>query len=199
MELDVENEYNGHQTGYSGGTLYLYFKTATMIEANKPYIIKWDVTGGARGTEVTELMAPNFCDSNLEGIRRAPHKASGTTDITSKDGYVTFRGTFVPVEIGPNDENTILYLGDENQLYYPTETMTIGAFKAYFVLNGEHEAREFVLNFDDDHTTGINSTTNLTNYTNSAGAWFDLSGRKLNAKPTHKGVYINNGRKVVIK
>jgi hypothetical protein len=31
------------------------------------------------------------------------------------------------------------------------------------------------------------------------GNWYDLNGRKLNSKPTTKGVYINNGRKVVIK
>jgi len=32
-----------------------------------------------------------------------------------------------------------------------------------------------------------------------AGAWFDLSGRKLDKMPTRKGLYINNGREVVIK
>ena len=29
--------------------------------------------------------------------------------------------------------------------------------------------------------------------------WFDLSGRKLNGKPVKKGVYVQNGKKVVIK
>lgn len=29
-------------------------------------------------------------------------------------------------------------------------------------------------------------------------SWYDLSGRKLDAKPTTKGVYVLNGRKVVI-
>jgi hypothetical protein len=30
-------------------------------------------------------------------------------------------------------------------------------------------------------------------------AWYDLSGRKLDGKPTQKGIYINNGHKIVIK
>ena len=30
-------------------------------------------------------------------------------------------------------------------------------------------------------------------------SWYDLNGRRLNAAPTTKGVYIVNGRKVVIK
>ena len=30
-------------------------------------------------------------------------------------------------------------------------------------------------------------------------SWYDLSVRRLDAKPTTKGVYVNSGRKVVIK
>ena len=33
----------------------------------------------------------------------------------------------------------------------------------------------------------------------TSGDWYDLNGRKLEGRPTKKGVYINNGRKVVIK
>ena len=51
---------------------------------------------------------------------------------------------------------------------------------------------------DWDEATNI-TTTNLTNYTNSAGAWYTVNGVKLNGKPTTKGMYINNGKKVVIK
>ena len=49
-----------------------------------------------------------------------------------------------------------------------------------------------------DGETGI-STTNYTNYTNSDGVWYDLSGRKLEGVLTAKGVYIVGGRKVVVK
>ena len=31
------------------------------------------------------------------------------------------------------------------------------------------------------------------------GAWYTLSGVKLDGKPTEKGIYICNGKKVVIK
>ena len=30
-------------------------------------------------------------------------------------------------------------------------------------------------------------------------AWYSLDGRKYNGKPSVKGVYVNNGRKVVLK
>jgi hypothetical protein len=30
-------------------------------------------------------------------------------------------------------------------------------------------------------------------------AWYSLDGRKLSGKPAQKGVYINNGKKIVMK
>ena len=29
--------------------------------------------------------------------------------------------------------------------------------------------------------------------------WFDMKGRKLNGKPTVKGIYYNNGKRVIVK
>ena len=53
-----------------------------------------------------------------------------------------------------------------------------------------------------DETTGIRSIDNgqLT-IDNWAGAWYDLQGRKIanGQNPKAKGLYINNGRKTVIK
>jgi hypothetical protein len=44
----------------------------------------------------------------------------------------------------------------------------------------------------------VYSTTDFTDYTDKAGAWYTLHGRKLDKKPTRKGLYIYGGRKVVI-
>jgi hypothetical protein len=33
----------------------------------------------------------------------------------------------------------------------------------------------------------------------SLSEWYTLDGRRLNGKPTQRGVYVSNGRKVVIK
>ena len=51
-----------------------------------------------------------------------------------------------------------------------------------------------------DGTTGIALIDNgELMIDNRAGAWYTLDGRKLDKKPTAKGIYIVNGRKVVIK
>jgi hypothetical protein len=75
------------------------------------------------------------------------------------------------------------------------------ACRAYFQLNGlkvgdaNSGVRAFKLNFGEGETTEI-QTTNFTNYTNKAGAWFTIDGRKLSGEPTTKGIYIFNGKKV---
>jgi hypothetical protein len=52
----------------------------------------------------------------------------------------------------------------------------------------------------DDEATGIVPIENGPwTMDNSAGAWYSLDGRKLQGRPTRSGVYVNNGRKVVLK
>ena len=49
-----------------------------------------------------------------------------------------------------------------------------------------------------DGTTGINTPPN-DDGEDMSGNWYTLDGRKLQGKPTQKGVYISNGKKMVIK
>ena len=73
---------------------------------------------------------------------------------------------------------------------------TIGANKAYLTYSGTGtQAREF---FGFDESTGI-TTTDCTDYTDETGTWFMLDGRRIQGKPSKQGIYINNGKKVVIK
>jgi hypothetical protein len=67
---------------------------------------------------------------------------------------------------------------------------TIGANKAYLVYNGP-ETREFLLSGE---ATGIDNVS-VSNCGN--GEVYDLQGRRV-SQPT-KGLYIVNGKKVVIK
>ena len=121
-----------------------------------------------------------------------------------ENSVVNFVGSFSPVTLTAGDK-TVLYLGAENTLYWPSDNVTIGACRAYFKLNDLSvaeqvlAAKRFVLNFGEEETTGIISTTDYTDFTDSDDAWYDLSGRRLSGKPSRVGVYINNGRKVVIK
>ena len=69
--------------------------------------------------------------------------------------------------------------------------------KAFLVLtNAEAQAKGFVLEFEDGGTTGIETIENSKHSTED-GVYYDLQGRRVEI-PT-RGVYIVNGKKVVIK
>ena len=185
---------NTTTSNLTDGTLTLNFTAAETIPAGTPFIIKWDESG-------TDITNPVF-----EGVTIS----NATNDATIED-VLTFTGTYAPVSIPADGDNTKLYLGAANKLYYPNAAMTIGCQRAYFQLadgitagkpagtdgSGE-DVRAFVLNFDDDEATGI-ITKNFTNSTNSSNEWYSLDGVKLAAKPTAKGLYIHGGKKVAIK
>ena len=173
----------------SGTTLTLTFGDAvTTLKAGTPYIIKW--------ASDDNIVSPVFSGVTIDKTDRSYDNG------ISGDNRVRFLGTYKSTAFTAAD-NSILLLGGENKLYYPAAGAGIGSCRAYFKIgDGAQLARRltaFNIDFgDDDNTTGIISTTNYTNYTNS-DAWYSLDGVRLNGKPSAKGVYINNGKKVVIK
>ena len=186
---------NTSSSSLADGTLTLNFDDATgqTIPAGTPFIIKWDNTG-------VNIENPVF-----EGVT-----VSNATNDATVTNVLTFTGTYAPVPIPATGDNTKLYLGNANKLYYPNAAMTIGTHRAYFQLLGDLTAgeptspqqasvRAFNLNFGDDEATGIISVHDSGFMVNGSDAWYTLDGRKLNKKPTKKGLYIHNGRKTVIK
>ena len=132
------------------------------------------------------------------------------TPVTFPGGQ--FMGTYSPVVLTPNDKSN-LFLGAANTLYYPNAANStdgnyyVNACRAYFHvdLGGQANAvRAFVLNFGEDEATGIREITNPTPnpspaWEGSGCAWYSLDGRRLSGKPSKSGVYINAGKKIVIK
>lgn len=76
----------------------------------------------------------------------------------------------------------------------------IRPFEAYTIHEGNGPAPQFipVAGFTDGEATGIEDVRSLMS-DDSGETWYDLNGRKLQQKPIKKGVYIQNGSKVVIK
>lgn len=164
--------------------------------------------------QLSELTLQGTCS---EGTITDPLFAGVTVNndnpksVTSSDGWVSFVGTYNPLSIGSNGDNTILYFGvDEDgnsALFYPDGAMTINSCRAYFQLNNGLVAGEpssagginnFVLKFGGEET-GIKEILNIKSQTSAPATWYSLDGRKLGSKPTRKGIYIHNGQKIVIK
>ena len=63
---------------------------------------------------------------------------------------------------------------------------------------GAAAARRVIPVFGDGDATGIADVRSMMSELRGE-TWYTLDGRKLQEKPTTKGVYIQNGRKVVVK
>ena len=78
---------------------------------------------------------------------------------------------------------------------------TLGANKAYlkFVTNQQLSAPQYI-SISGDLGEGTTRIDNLNvNDNDNEATWYDLNGRKLNGKPAQKGIYIKNGKKIVVK
>ena len=178
---------------FSNGTLTLDFVDADEIKAGVPYIIRWN--------GYYHIVNPVFKNVTIENA--SLDENAFTNDV------ISFKGIYSPtVFVGENKD--VLYLGDDSRLYYPSSEVTINAFRAYFELQGgltagepvsteDQEIKSFVLNFGEE--TGIQeiNLSNPSNPSNSSNSYFTLDGRRLGSKPAAPGLYIFEGRKVLIK
>ena len=207
----------------ANGTLTLDFTpqsgqgAVSSIEAGKPYIIKWAepadyvAYNGKNAEMCSDIVSPVFERVTLDATDRS---VSFDLDKGQEKG-ITFCGTYDAMAFDAA-EPSILFLGDANTLYYPESGAKIGAQRAYFQLDGltagesTSQVRAFNLrfvedplteggNFDGEGTQNGIGHTEITEITERAGAWYTIDGVKLDGKPTKKGLYIHEGRKVVVK
>ena len=72
----------------------------------------------------------------------------------------------------------------KNYLLIPIATQPVGAQQLTIVIDGE------------ENVTSVNNVKNKN--TGAAGEYYDLTGRKLQQKPLKDGIYLKNGRKVIV-
>ena len=173
----------------SGTTLNLNFGNAVdELVAGTPYIIKWDAA-------TTNIESPAFTGVTVSNARH-----DYDNNAANADQRVRFLGTYKRTPFTDADQS-ILLMGGGNTLYYPTNGAAIGACRAYFKIgSGDALASRltaFNIRFTDE-ATGI-TTTDYMDFTDGDAAWYTLDGRRLSTMPMQRGVYIRNGRKIIIK
>ena len=176
-----------------GQTLHLTFGDAVTdsLKAGVPYIIKWE-----EGDNITDPVFPNVTISNTY---------EGFDNGVAGDYRVRFLGTYNKMVYG-NADKSVLFMGSSNNLYYPDgeEQVTLGACRAYFKIGDDDAVNAkgitgFVIDFgDNEETTGIHNAEVIMQNGN-ADAWYTVDGIRLSGKPSKKGMYINNGKKVVVE
>ena len=166
---------------FADGTLTLNFANAASIEAGKPYLVKVAAN--------TDLSTAPFTGAIV---------SKDAQPFTSTD--VDFIPTLGATTIEGSDTKAVLFLTAGNKLLYPSALpVDMKGFRAYFQLKGETAslARAFSMNFGDGETTGI-IAIGTDRAASTDNATYTLDGRRI-SKATQKGVYIQNGKKVIIK
>ena len=79
---------------------------------------------------------------------------------------------------------------------------TLAANKAYLFVEGNNTPASIPfrrsIGGEGEGTTSIDNLNVNDNLNDNEATWYDLNGRKLNGKPAQKGIYIKNGKKVVV-
>lgn len=141
--------------------------------------------------------------------------------IQANSGTYTFEKT--RVEVAPLKRNNLLHgtvenvpvsdiIGGSNSIimtlglgangyigFYRYTGSTLSAYKAFLVYDNATGAKGLTLSIDDENgnATGIKAVE--TEVTDHNDQWFTPQGLLLNGQPKTRGIYIHNGKKIVIK
>ena len=150
------------------------------IPANEPFLIK-------------AAEAIDFTNVAITGTVDATKVADPS--IENATGDVKFTGLYAMKADLSNTERTVLHSG----WYTNRKNIDLTAFEAYFS-GCDAAARIYIEDLDENGITAVKTlSADQINGLKIAEGWYTVNGIKLQSAPTEKGVYINNGKKVVIK
>lgn len=168
--------------------------SATKIEANVPYVISMPNDVATYPEEFLLAGRVTFSSENVTIPATEPKVMS------LADSSIVMMPAFLRVDRSPSV--WAINIGEVRGQYYEgsvfeREYRQVRPFEAYTVHRGQSPAPRFVpINSMMGETTGIEEVEDAAL---NAESYYDLNGRKLQGKPNAKGIYITNGRKVVIK
>lgn len=183
ISADVIKEKFGEGTqvctfGSMEGTV-MNFAHSTSIEAGKPYIVK----------PTKEVVDPTFTGVNIEAV---------AAKQVGANGY--FMQGIYSVKTDLTTDGTNLFLGDGNKFYKPlgTTTAKMKGMRAYFIVPSGTNFAALRANIDgattaiDEFATVVEQPTDNRIY-NLQGQFVGTSFEGLH------GVYVQNGKKVLVK
>ena len=150
------------------------------IPANTPFLVKT--------SEEVDMNEVTF-----EGVV-VKKSATNKPSIALTDKGVTFYGLYIAKSGLTANERTV-----SNDTWITDNSKATLMPLAAYLETANANARVFVEDIDEDGTTAIKELDMNTMSVKAVDGWYTLNGVKLQGMPTEKGIYINNGKKVVIK
>ena len=169
---------------------------ATKIEANVPYIISMP---NDTDTYYKECILAGKVTFSAENV---------TIPVTEPVTLALADNTIMMVpafqSIRRSSDVWALNVGQGRSEYFEGSTFErdyreVRPFEAYTVHRGDTPSPRFVpIKVMNGGTTGIEDVRSLMSDGRGEN-WYDMNGCRLQGRPTQKGIYLYNGRKVVIK
>ena len=193
--------YQGYEVEIAGGEYITYFKDEA-IYVEDPEAALYTITAIGEGTatatqfDVIPANTPMLVKNNSSEKRTIlliPTE-NAPANFTYYDGFV---GTLEATTILASDATADRYAFNGKQFVWVKKDLAVGANKAWLELSKD-ASNARIINIFFEETTGIDEMVNG-QWSMVNGTWYDLNGRKLDTIPTKKGVYIFNGKKVVVK
>lgn len=164
----------------------VYFATVDNIEAGKPYIMK-------PGNAVVKN--PTF-----EGVSMVATglDENGNPQAVGDASTVQMKGIYNQILL--KTDKTELFLGDNDLFYYPIDDIdarTIGGLRAYFIVPQGTDIKKLRANLDGTPT----SLGTIFDTEESNAPVYNLQGQCVgnSLRALKSGIYIQNGKKVVVK
>ena len=199
-QSNVFTLFQGYELEIAAGEYATYYKDEALYvedEDAKLYTITTVGNETATATELTVAAAntPLLVKNNAaeaKTILLIPTITATPDDVTPYEG---FKGTLEATQIAASTATQNNYALNGKEFVWVMDAIDIAANRAWLEIPATTtNSRALTIVFGD--VTGL-TTANIAKAMN--GDWYDLNGRKLQAAPTKKGVYILNGKKVVVK
>ena len=115
--------------------------------------------------------------------------------VHSKGDMVVPYGNYLAFhDAHPDSEGTIYRIDDS----LTDDHIAVGT-SFYLALTTTGDYGEYFQWLDESGSTDIIAVRDQTADWRTNDGWYTLDGRKLNARPTQKGIYINKGKKILVK
>ena len=175
---------SGVTTDGAAVTLHFTPEEKGGIKANKAYLLYLT-------DDVTEA-------KTFSGVTLEPAGTCTTKVKADNGGDYTFQGILKPTTLTTNGTQYFLNSAGTYFVLPSNSTSAMKATRAYITVptpSGSAQGRQYSFDFNGT-TTGIDNV-NISGL-EDGGAWYTISGIRVN-RPAAKGVYIHNGRKVIVK
>ena len=208
----------------SGGKFYTF---TTVNESTTPWSVEYDEVTGDIVANTPYIFLPDGTNAGKIVVDNGSDKVSVSTanPHTTVQGQWEFIGTYEPIQWLSDNERAAeigkIYGFAAKDKTVGETSYTVGQFvkiasgasikpmRAYLKRTTVSGTRTMTRGVDDSlpstmtvvlkGSSGNTTEIGTISLDDEAGEWYSLDGRKLSGKPTKKGLYINGGKKIVIK